>query len=287
MIDYRKLTHEDYSDIVDMCKDIWEGTDYLPEIFHKWVDDKGFFLGAVDIDTNKVIGADKYSILYDGTGWLEGLRTHKDYRGKGIGKELALRLLQEALSDLGRERIDKIAFSTHISSVESISLMKKLGFKLEQKYIFIQKNYGDADSTLSTKDFAVEIWEPSYEEFTDLPYLKRRSGILPFAFYFQKPTLELYNELTEDKCFLSINNHKGLFKLKGEPHFIVFDESIEGINAFMNYYLLQLEGKCPSPPLTSVMSGDLKLIASLKAAGFGTIAAWSCDYLYFIYSDKS
>ncbi len=286
MIAYRKLAHEDYNDIVDICKDIWEGTDYLPELFHEWVDAKGLFLGAVDTDTNKVIGTDKYSVLYDGTGWLEGLRTHKDYRGKGIGKELALRLFKEALDDLGRGKINKLAFSTHISSVESISMMKRLGFKLEQQYIFVQKNYEDVKDTLRIKDFSIESWRPTYEEFKELPYLKRRKGILPFIFYFQKPTPELYKELAEDKCFISINGYKGLLKLKGEPHFIVFDESIEGINAFMNYSLLLFKDKCPSPPLTAVMPEDLELVESLKAAGFGTIAAWSCDYLYFIYSDK-
>ena len=130
MIIYRKLVHEDYDDIADICKDIWGGTDYLPEIFHKWVDDKGLFLGAVDTDTGKVIGTDKYSVLYDGTGWLEGLRIHKDYRGQGIGKEIAIRTYRKTLEDLRSGRINKIAFSTHISSVESISLMKKLGLQM-------------------------------------------------------------------------------------------------------------------------------------------------------------
>jgi len=286
MIKYRKLTHEDYNDIVEMCKDIWGGTDYLPELFHKWVDDKGIFLGAFDTAANKIIGVDKYSILYDGTGWLEGLRTHKNYRGQGIGKNLTSIILKKAISDLRKGKINKIAFSTHISSVESIGIMKHLGFKPEQEYILVQKNYQDADSALSAKDFAVESWEPSYEEFANLPYLKRRSGILPFVFYFQKPTPKLHEELLKEKCFISINNHKGLFKLKGEPHFIVFNESLHGINTFMNYYLLQFADKHLDPPLTSVIPGDSELIASLKAAGFGTMAAWTSDYLYFTYGDK-
>lgn len=253
MIEYRRLTHEDYNDIADMCKDIWGGTDYLPEIFHKWVDDKGIFLGAVDTETGKVIGTDKYTLLHDGSGWLEGLRTHKDYRGLGIGKELGFRVFNEALSDLRMGRINKIAFSTHISSVESIDMMKKLSFRLEQAYLLIQKEYEDVDSSLAIEDFIVESWTPSYEEFAALPYLQRRGGILPFVFVFQKPTPEFYKELLEEKCFVSINGNKGLFKLKGEPHFIVFNESFEGINDFMNYYLLLLSGKCAAPPLTSVM----------------------------------
>lgn len=283
MIEYRKLTHEDYSDVFDICKDIWDGTDYLPELFHKWVDDKGLFLGAVDTDTNKVIGTDKYSVLYDGTGWLEGLRTHKDYRGKGIGKELGLRVFKQALSDLEDKHIKKIAFSTHISAVESIGMMKQLGFKVEQEYIFVQKEYTSAESTLSINDFSVESWSPSYADFKELDYLRRRNNVLPFAFYFQEPTPELHKELLEEDCFLSINGHKGLFKLKGEPHFIVFDESLEGINAFMNYYLLVLAGKCASPPLTSIIPSDIRLIDSLKASGYAAIAPWVCDYLYFTY----
>ena len=285
MIEYRKLAHEDYDDILDICKDIWGGTDYLPEIFHKWVDDKGLFLGAVDTDANKVIGTDKYSVLYDGSGWLEGLRTHTDYRGRGIGKELALRTFNKALEDLGSGRINKIAFSTSALSVESISLMTKLGFKLKQEYKFIWKEYSDADNSLSIGDFAAESWKPSYDEFANLPYIKRRDGILPFVFLFQKPTPELYEELLKEKCFVSINGHKGLFKLKGDPHFIVFDESFEGINTFMNYYLLTLAGKCPVPPLTSVMPADTELIEALNAGGFGMRDPSTCDYLYYIYEE--
>jgi len=285
MIEYRKLTHQDYDDVAEICKDIWEGTDYLPEVFHKWVDSKGLFLGAVDTDTNKVIGTDKYSILYDGTGWLEGLRTHKDYRGRGIGRELAVKIVEKAKGDLRKGKINNIAFSTHISSVESINIMKQMGFRLEQEYILLQKEYSAADKTLRLEDFSIDRHALAYKEFIELPYLKRRNRILPFAFCFQKPTPKLYKELVKGNCFISLNGHKGLFKLKGEPHFIVFDESPEGINTFMNYYLLLLNGKCNSAPLTSVMPWDVQLLASLEAMGF-TLENLTCDYLYFTYAEK-
>jgi hypothetical protein len=163
--------------------------------------------------------------------------------------------------------------------------MKRMGFKLEQEYLFVQKNYEDIDTALNIGDFTIESWTPTYKEFIELPYLKRRDGILPFVFYFQRPTPELYNEFIEHKYFISINGYKGLFKLKGEPNFIVFDESFEGIDTYMNYYLLLLKDKCPSPPLTAVIPEDLKLIEMLKAAGFGTISSWANDYLYFTYSN--
>jgi len=49
------------------------------------------------------------------------------------------------------------------------------------------------------------------------------NGILHFAFCLQKPTSELYWELLEQNCYVSINGHKGLFKLKGETHLIVLN----------------------------------------------------------------
>lgn len=283
MIKYRKLAHEDYDDIVDLCKDIWDGTDYLPEYFHRWVDDSGLFLGAVDADTGKVIGVDKYSVLHDGTGWLEGLRVHKDYRGRGIAKELALRTLKQAKEDLNYGKTNKIAFSTHITSVESIGLMKKLGFELEQEYILVEKSYENMDTCLTLNDFTVEEWDVTYEEFENFDYFKKRGNILPFVFYFQQPTPELFNELKKEGCFVMINGHKGMFKFKGEPHFICFDESIASINTFMNYYLLAMKGKSPTPPLTSVRQEDTELIEALKNSGYSSWNDWKCDYLYFIY----
>lgn len=287
MIEYRKLTHDDYDDIVEISKDLWDGADYLPELFHQWVDDgEGLFIGAVDSDNGKVIGTDKYSVLSDGTGWLEGLRMHKDYRGRGISKEMARLTLNHAKEQRRLGKIRTIAFSTHISAVESIGLMTKLGFKLSQQYILVQKEFEKMDSRLSRQDFDIKAWDIDFEEFKALPYITKRNGILPFAFYFQEPTPALFEELKQEGCFVCINGHNGLYKLKGDPHFICIDETFRGINDFMNYYLLSLKGKCPVPPLVSVRAEDQDLLELLKASGYSTLSSlsnWECDYLYFTY----
>jgi RimJ/RimL family protein N-acetyltransferase len=285
MIEYRKLIHEDYKDIVDISKDIWDGADYLPDIFHSWIEDGGEFIGAVDSTSNKVIGVDKYSILHDGTGWLEGLRVHRNYRGRGIAKELTQRVLNRAKEDIKTGKINRIAFSAYIDSVESISLMKKLGFKLEQEYIIVTKNYESLDSRLTLKDFNVQEWDLDYEEFKSFSYFKKRNNILPFAFCFQQPTSELFNELKKNGCFVVINNRKGMFKFKGEPHLICFDEDPDSINTFLNYYLLAMKGKSITTPLTSVREEDKDLIESLKRQGCISWNQWKCDYLYFVYKD--
>lgn len=57
---------------------IWDGSDYLPEVFYKWVDDSnGAFIYA--FDNNRLVSFCNYSVLTDNQGWLEGLRRFSKY----------------------------------------------------------------------------------------------------------------------------------------------------------------------------------------------------------------
>ena len=283
MIEFKRLTHEDYDDIVDISKNTWEGTDYLPHVFHKWVDDKGCFLGAVDTSKNKIVGVGKLSILQDNSGWLEGLRVHVDYRGLKIARQISEKILGIAEDYIKEGKINKIAFSTYIDAVESITLMKSLGFKLVQKHYLFHKEYENLNSNLSLQDFKVEPWNLSYEEFINLPYIKKRNNLIDLAFIFQEPTLELYNELKALGGFVTINGYNGIFKLKGEPDFAAVDESFEAINTFMDYYLLKYKDSGYSIPLTSLTENDREIISRLKEEGYGSWSGWQLDYFYFVY----
>lgn len=283
MITLRKLTHEDYDAVVEICKDIWDGTDYLPQIFHSWVDDQnGLFMGAIDSNTDKVVGVDKYSVLADGSGWLEGLRVHKDYRGQKIAKLLAEYVLNHAILALQKGEIQRLAFSTFITSVESINMMKQYGFQLEQQHILVRKDFDKLDPKLSKSDFVIKSWDASFEDFAQLPFIQRRSGIFHIAFWFQQPNRELFDYLKEHDSFVEINGHKGIYLFKGEPHFVTEEEGFEAINTFTNYYLLDLKEYCNCPPFFSVMKEDTSLIEQLKAAGYSTWTDWQADYYYFV-----
>lgn len=283
MIILRELQHEDYDDVVEICKDIWDGLDYLPSILHSWIDDKqGIFIAAVDSDTNKVVGTDKYSTLADGTGWLEGIRVHKDYRGRKIAKLLTEYVLEHAIKDLQAGKVQKIAFSTHESSVESITMMKSYDFQIEQQHLVVMKKFEKLDPSIKKSDFVVKSWDATYEEFAKLPFTTRRNGIFHIAFYFQKPTMEFFNYLKEHDCFVNINGFNGIYLYKGEPHFVTEIESFEAIDTFMNYYLLALKGNSNGVPLFSVMEGDTDLIERLKAADYSTWTDWQSDYYYFV-----
>ena len=282
MIVFRKLTHEDYDDIVDISKDIWDGGDYLPSVFHKWVDDKGFFLGGVDIENKKVVAVAKLSILYDGSGWLEGLRVHKNYRGQKLGKRITEEILIIATEALENGLINKIAFATHITNIESKTMMEKLSFKLKETQVLAIKNISDIESNIKIEDFHIEPWEVTFEEFKNHPYLKSRNGVLPLAFVFEEVTQKLYENLKENNSFVKINGHYGLFKYKGEASFIAMEDTYDGINTFMDYYLLRYKEKGTVEIFTPVCPEDKSLIEKLKSAGYTSWSDWKPDYLYYV-----
>lgn len=286
MIVFRKLTHEDYEDIVDISKDIWEGGDYLPGVFHRWVEDKGIFLGGVDMESNKVVAVAKLSILYDGSGWLEGLRVHTSYRGQKLGKRVTEEILKRATEALENGLINKIAFATHITSIESKAMMEKLNFKLKETQILAVKNISSLDTNMSVEDFNIETFEITFEEFRNHLYIKRRNGLLPLAFVFEEVTLELYESLKANNSFVKINGHCGLFKYKGEINFITLEDNFEAINTFMNYYLLSYKESGTKEIFTPICPQDKALIEKLKTSGYISWADWKPDYLYYIYENR-
>lgn len=281
MIIFKKVTHLDYNDILDIAKDIWDGTDYLPHVFNDWVEDEGYFLGAYDND--KLVGCGKLSILFDGTGWLEGLRVHSSYRGKGIGRELAIKILDIAKEFLRQGRISQIAFATHAANVESININTKLGFEMKYSNILLSKDENYAPG-MNKEDFTVESFYMSYDDFNKLDYIKKRQGFITLPFKFEKVTKDLIDKMNRDKQFISINGYKGMFSIKGEISFECFETSAEALDTFYEYFsLISKEKKLPLP-YTSITNEDLNLKDKIIERKFISWWDWKPDYLYFVFA---
>jgi hypothetical protein len=191
-------------------------------------------------------------------------------------------VLEHAKKDLQNGKIQRIAFSTHESSVESINMMKKYNFQIDQQHIIVRKDFEKLDPSIKQSDFILKPWDATYEEFVNLPFTTRRNGIFHIAFYFHRPNMEFFNYLKEQNCFVNINGYNGIYLYKGEPHFVTEEESFQAIDTFMNYYLVSLKGKSNGAPLFSIVEEDTDLIEKLKAANYDTWTDWQSDYYYFV-----
>lgn len=278
----RPLTHEDYDDVYEVCRHIWGGNDYLPDYFHQWVDDAGGFYGITDPETNRIVGVDKFSILSDGTGWLEGLRVHPSYQGRGLARILTNHVLDVAVRELDSGKVTRLAFSTHITAKESIRLMTSRKFSLKQKYILAMRDYERVAPSL--EGVVEEPWNVTFEELQNHPYVLSRDGILPLAFYFQGLTREYFDNLKRKGAFIKLNGHAGIQYFKGtEPHFIVMDETPEGILLFSDWCRVKYAERSKEFPLTPIRGSALSLISDLVEKGFTSWNNWEEDYLYFQY----
>ena len=131
----REARLEDKPFIEEIVRLTWNGEDYLARVFDEWLGDN-FYVLEVD---GKVIGTAKLTLLPGKVGWLEGLRVHPDYRGRGYGRKLHDFMLElgERLAEEGK--IEALEFSTYFLNKESIVMARKSRFKIVKRFYYIQR----------------------------------------------------------------------------------------------------------------------------------------------------
>jgi GNAT superfamily N-acetyltransferase len=83
----RPALPQDKADVIELTRDIWEGHDYVPLVWDKWLADPQGQL-TVAVLGSRVIGLIKLTLLSEQEWWLEGLRVHPAYEGRGIASHL-------------------------------------------------------------------------------------------------------------------------------------------------------------------------------------------------------
>ena len=122
----RPARTEDRAALEAMAAQIWEGEDYLPRVFDKWLADPhgGFFVAELH---GQVIGSAKISRLAEGEWWLQGLRVDPAFQGQGIG-----RVLHHFLTNQVRQYgAGEVRFSTASVNKAVHRLAAETGFRRE------------------------------------------------------------------------------------------------------------------------------------------------------------
>jgi GNAT superfamily N-acetyltransferase len=126
----RPVTMADQPEILRVSARIWDGHDYVPMFFERWVSEGGFWAGVV---RDRVVGYGKATELAPGELWLEGLRVDPDCRGRGLGRELSRQVLHRTLEN----RPVSLRLATADVNHESAHIIEKaMGFKLYVQYRF-------------------------------------------------------------------------------------------------------------------------------------------------------
>lgn len=135
---YRDITLEDENDILNISRSIWDGDDYIPFVWKKFVEDSNSFFRGIEVD-KKLIGFSNMVIFNEDSAWFEGLRVLNSERGKGYGKLVSRSMMKFALE----KGIKNFYFSTYYQNIESIKLHEKMNFRIIKKYKYLRKNVSD------------------------------------------------------------------------------------------------------------------------------------------------
>lgn len=159
-IEIRRATKEDRSSIIEISKTVWEGEDYLPQVFDKWLEEEQGEFSVITWEGIPV-GCAKITVLSDETLWLEGMRIRADYRGKGLAGTLAKYQLERAQS-IGYKKIEMGTFIENkhsIRIIESNDFEKVAGFKLftKKKTEFANKKIEMVPKAVTSKKETLSI----------------------------------------------------------------------------------------------------------------------------------
>ncbi len=119
-----KVVAADLGDILEISQYVWEGHDYLPYSIRSWLADPAAFTFGIRV-RNLLVALANLRVIEGGrTGWMEGLRVHPDYRGRGFADALTEHVIRKA-KDL---RVQRLRYTTSVENVASLRLAAKFGF---------------------------------------------------------------------------------------------------------------------------------------------------------------
>jgi len=149
---------------------------YLPQVFDLFLNDLQGDFSVAEVG-GRVVACAKFTVLPDGSAWLEALRVLPDYQGLGIGKRFYRNFFAIA-EDSG---ISTLRMYTNIANEKSKGLAERFGFQWVATYRGAQiptaEISGTADSTgfqpVTDPRRAADLLMPHCEEWTGFLVMNR------------------------------------------------------------------------------------------------------------------
>lgn len=83
--------------MLQITRDVWDGHDYVPFVWHRWLSQVNGQLIVAELD-GRVVGLQNASLHPDGSAWLEGIRVADDVQARGVGHAMLRHALEWARS---------------------------------------------------------------------------------------------------------------------------------------------------------------------------------------------
>jgi GNAT superfamily N-acetyltransferase len=155
---------------LEITKDVWEGRDYVPRVFDRWVSDAGAEFQAAEIE-GVVVGLQRLRPYAPGLVWYEGLRVASESRRRGIARAM----LKAAIAEAREQGFREMRLATR--DLPAIRLFESAGFKalVEMKWWRGLRVEGGEAARIPEPAEARKLW-PAVESS---PGVELYAGIVP------------------------------------------------------------------------------------------------------------
>jgi GNAT superfamily N-acetyltransferase len=129
----RPALETDTPAVMELSSHIWDGEDYVPYVWSDWLSDVQGMLVVAENET-RIVGLGKLTCLSEEDWWLEGLRVHPEYEGRGIASQIHEHLMNVWIKiGRGTIRLGTASFRLPVQH-----LCDRLGFeKIAEFSIFV------------------------------------------------------------------------------------------------------------------------------------------------------
>ncbi len=165
-LEVEEVKKSDRGEIEELSSNIWSGHDYIPEVFDRWLEEGGFICGRLD---GKIVALAKHTRHRNDVLWLEGLRVHPEYQGKGLGRKMIEKQIQ-MVEDLDHSSLQ---FLTAEDKGPVRKVAEDLGFEVKRAYDYLRlvdEKLETVASTIEMKELERVSLERNAKEVTDFVF---------------------------------------------------------------------------------------------------------------------
>jgi predicted N-acetyltransferase YhbS len=149
----RPARQEDTPDMIEVTNRIWDGQDYIPQVWAEWLEDARGCLLVAEYE-GRVVGLAKLTEITPEDWWMQGLRVHPEFQGHGIASKL-----NDAVLDYWQEHgRGAVRLSTHIERYPVHHMCERTGFVKAGEYSYFQAP--------AVNDLANEDDQPDFQTVT-------------------------------------------------------------------------------------------------------------------------
>jgi GNAT superfamily N-acetyltransferase len=118
----RPLRQADKERVLEICRDVWDGHDYLPNVFDDWIIETGAAFQAAEVD-GVVVGVQRLRPYAEGLIWYEALRVASSHRRQGLARAM----LESATAEARQQGFREMRLAT--GNIHAVALFESAGFR--------------------------------------------------------------------------------------------------------------------------------------------------------------